>query len=189
MSCWHDGVSYTRGPLYWLEASLSLAYKYGLHIEDTLSGVSPSRRSLHKSIWWSLYAHSQLLNLSTTHPLRIIARDNFNVRYLTMEDFELHPFSSNIRKIMHDCTILGDVEEQRTVAKIFLGKVSSCIEIGSTRQGYSASNGVFVASQSNEAKNTAMPQWDKCIQQCNQPAELELSRLSGLYLSSPVTDT
>lgn len=97
-----------------------------------------------------------------------------------MEDFELLPFSSNIRDMMHDCTILGDAEEQRNVAKVFLGKVFSCIELGLTKQGHGASNGVFVAPQSNEAKNTAMPQRDKCVRQWYQPAELELSRLSDL---------
>lgn len=189
MSCWHAGFPCARDPLYWLEASLSLAYKYGLHIENNLSGASPSRQSLHKRIWWSLYAQSQLLNLGTTHPLRRIARDSFNVCYLTMEDFELHPFSSKIQDMMQDCTILGDVEEQKTVAKKFLGKVFSCIELGSTRQIYGASNGVFVVPQSNKAKDTAVPQRDKCIQQCYQPAELELSRLSDLYLSPPEMDT
>lgn len=184
MSHWHRGSTCHKDSIYWLEAGISLAYKYGLHQEGLVSSEILHNRGLIKRIWWSLNSHSKLLSLGAAHPLRTIKDQDFDMSPLTMQDFDLTSFSAAVLELMCDCSILHHVNEQKTQAEMFLVKILFCNRLNSAGMtvGLNLRPPIYLpCSHIKSSKSANKELLHQYSQRWNQSAKQEMNGRSGTF--------
>ncbi|KAJ6024487.1 C6 transcription factor [Penicillium herquei] len=131
MSHWNQKNKCHKDSLHWLESSLSLAFKYGLHREDLADVGSMGNNGLRKRIWWSLYSQSKIVSLGIRYPLRSVDQQAFNVSLPSLADFDFRGFPSTVLDLLHGCNIIRQIEEQEASARLFLQKIRICLLLDS----------------------------------------------------------
>lgn len=111
---------------HWMGVSLSLAHTIGLHRNPANSNMHPRRQKLWKRIWWSTYTRDRLIALGMRRPTRVKDED-CDVPLLTVDDYEIKPFSSESLQIIGGCKMAQDVDHQRHLALMFVEKAKLCV--------------------------------------------------------------
>ena len=198
MSHWNRRYRSHRDSLHWLESSVSLAFKHGLHREDLAKSGKMQNDGLRKRIWWSLYSQSRMMSLGMKHPLRSIDLQDSNVSLVSLADFDFRFFPSLELGILHDCSIIRCIDEQKTLAQMFLQKISLCLSFESAEQMECNSTlSAFISpaptpshSASGDRREDLDPNasTESHFEKWYQPTKDERGSLSASFLSLSPTD-
>lgn len=126
MTHWYEMPDDQKDTWHWMGVSLSLAHTIGLHRNPANSNMDTRRQKLWKRIWWSTYTRDRLIALGMRRPTRIKDAD-CDVPVLTINDFELKPFSLEVVQVMGDCEMVRNVTQQRELATMFVEKAKLCL--------------------------------------------------------------
>ena len=126
MTYWYETPDDQKDTWHWMGVAISLAHTIGLHRNPEKSSMEPNKKKLWKRIWWSCFMRDRLVALGMRRPTRVKDED-YDVPMLTEEDFEIAPVSDNITIIPRNCTLIRDVEAQRTLAQMCIAKAKLCL--------------------------------------------------------------
>lgn len=126
MTYWYETPDDQKDTWHWMGVSLSLAHTIGLHRDPGNSRMDLRRQRMWKRIWWSTYTRDRLIALGMRRPMRV-KDDDCDVPMLTLDDFEFHPFSSEIVSMVGNSEILQNVSHQRELALMFIEKAKLCL--------------------------------------------------------------
>ncbi|KAK2865033.1 hypothetical protein FQN49_003979 [Arthroderma sp. PD_2] len=126
MTHWYEMPDDQKDTWHWMGVSLSLAHTIGLHRNPASSNMNPKRQRLWKRIWWSTYTRDRLIALGMRRPTRIKDED-CDVPLLTVDDFELAPFSTEVLQVIGDCELTHNVGYQKDLAMMFIEKTKLCL--------------------------------------------------------------
>ncbi|KAM5469102.1 hypothetical protein MauCBS54593_004454 [Microsporum audouinii] len=126
MTHWYEMPDDQKDTWHWMGVSLSLAHTIGLHRDPTSSNMHPKRQKLWKRIWWSTYTRDRLIALGMRRPTRIRDED-CDVPLLTVDDFEIAPFSAGVLQVIGDCELTHNCEYQKDLAMMFIEKTKLCL--------------------------------------------------------------
>ncbi|KAL4902502.1 hypothetical protein BDW74DRAFT_157919 [Aspergillus multicolor] len=126
MTYWYETPDDQKDTWHWMGVSLSLAHTIGLHRDPANSRMDVRRQRMWKRIWWSTYTRDRLIALGMRRPMRV-KDDDCDVPMLTLDDFEFHPFSSEIVNMVGNSEILQSVAHQRELASMFIEKAKLCL--------------------------------------------------------------
>lgn len=128
MTYWYETPDDQKDTWHWMGVSLSLAHTIGLHRDPTSSAMNDRRKRLWKRIWWSAYTRDRLIALGMRRPMRI-KDDDCDVSMLTIDDFELKTYPSEVLDMLGDCELLRNSEQQRQLAVMFIEKAKLCLGV------------------------------------------------------------
>lgn len=198
MSHWNQRYKCHRNSSHWLESSISLAFKHGLHREDLAKSGSMQNDGLRKRIWWSLYSQSRIVSLGMKHPLRSIDLQDSNVSFLSLADFDFDGFPSLVLGILHDCSIIRCIDEQMTLAQMFLQKIRLFLSLESAEQVQFGALLSTFGSHSTTPSHSSLGDQNEVLEpsallgshfeKWYQSTNDERSSLSASFLSLPPTD-
>ncbi|KAH1878096.1 hypothetical protein KXX01_005105 [Aspergillus fumigatus] len=126
MTYWYETPDDQKDTWHWMGVSLSLAHTIGLHRDPGNSRMDARRQRMWKRIWWSTYTRDRLIALGMRRPMRV-KDDDCDVPMLTLDDFEFHPFSPEIVRMVGNSEILQNVEHQKKLALMFIEKAKLCL--------------------------------------------------------------
>ncbi|KAI9371933.1 fungal-specific transcription factor domain-containing protein [Aspergillus egyptiacus] len=126
MTYWYETPDDQKDTWHWMGVSLSLAHTIGLHRDPANSRMDIRRQRMWKRIWWSTYTRDRLIALGMRRPMRV-KDDDCDVPMLTLDDFEFHPFSSEIVSMVGNSEVLQSVNHQRQLASMFIEKAKLCL--------------------------------------------------------------
>lgn len=101
----------------WLAQSHLIAQRLGLENRSTYSMMRPEKANLCKRLWWSIFIRDNVLKMELGTPQRIQDVSN-EVPTLTVEAFNLQPFSEVVRNALPDATIVDNAEIHRQLAEL-----------------------------------------------------------------------
>ena len=128
MTHWYETPDDQKDTWHWMGVSLSLAHTIGLHRDPANSQMDKRRQQLWKRIWWSTYCRDRLIALGMRRPMRV-HDDDSDVPPLTVDDYELKPFSADVVRLLGGSEILTNVDYQTELALMFIGKVKLCLVV------------------------------------------------------------
>lgn len=125
MSSWYSRWDDRRHTWHWTGAAYDIARSMGLHREPKGGHASDKLRHHRRRMWWSLYIRDRFITLGTRRPMRIQDHE-FDVKMLTLEDFDLEPEDD------HDeaQTIIPSGKERTSTALMCIQLAELCISIG-----------------------------------------------------------
>ncbi|KAL5357616.1 fungal-specific transcription factor domain-containing protein [Aspergillus floccosus] len=123
MTYWHETPDDPKNFRYWMEIALSLAASAIKDLEDP--DITPSARRIWKRLWWCLYTRDRLVSLNLRRAV-IIHDDDFNIPYLTIDDFETHAFDRATMHALGDWEVLRSTTHQTQLAQLFIAKAKLC---------------------------------------------------------------
>lgn len=126
MTYWYETPDDQKDTWHWMGVSLSLAHTIGLHRDPQKSNMDMKRQRLWKRIWWSCFMRDRLIALGMRRPTRI-KNEDCDVPMLTLDDFEVAPHSPEVVRMLKDCRILANADQQRQVAVMCIEKAKLCL--------------------------------------------------------------
>src|SRR5436190_22576994 len=126
MTYWYEVPDDQKDAWHWMGICVSLANTIGLHRDPTNSCMNLRCQRLWKRIWWSTYTRDRLIALGMRRPTRIEDKD-CDVPMLTLDDFEVKPFSQEVQQMIGDCELLCNVGCERDLADMFIEKAKLCL--------------------------------------------------------------
>ncbi|XP_077659936.1 uncharacterized protein AFUA_1G00410 [Aspergillus fumigatus Af293] len=111
MTYWYETPDDQKDTWHWMGVSLSLAHTIGLHRDPGNSRMDARRQRMWKRM---------------RRPMRV-KDDDCDVPMLTLNDFEFHPFSPEIVRMVGNSEILQNVEHQKKLALMFIEKAKLCL--------------------------------------------------------------
>ncbi|EZF33974.1 hypothetical protein H109_03942 [Trichophyton interdigitale MR816] len=126
MTHWYEMPDDQKDTWHWMGVGLSLAHTIGLHRDPTTSNMDAKRQKLWKRIWWSAYTRDRLIALGMRRPTRIKDED-CDMPLLTIDDFDIAPFSTEVLQVLGDCELTQNVRYQKDLAMMFIEKTKLCL--------------------------------------------------------------
>lgn len=126
MTYWYETPDDQKDTWHWMGVSLSLAHTIGLHRDPGTSRMNARRQRMWKRIWWSTYTRDRLIALGMRRPMRV-KDDDCDVPMLTLDDFEFHPFSPEVIRMVGNSEVLQNPSRQRELALMFIEKAKLCL--------------------------------------------------------------
>lgn len=125
MSSWYSKWHDRRHTWHWTGLAYDVARNIGLQREPTTTHTSEKVCRFRKRLWWSLYIRDRMIALGTRRPMRI-RDDDFNVKMLTLSDFDVSAFEEHDERVN---SLVLSTEEMTSTAQmcIQLAKLSICI--------------------------------------------------------------
>lgn len=115
---------------YWIGIVVSLAHRAGLDRDSIDELTFPIREQrLRKRLWWSIFMRDQMIALGMRRLPRI-AKDDYNVPFLTLDDFECDAISMELSVLAPSCTMARDIFQRRQLAIMCMEKAKLCVLIG-----------------------------------------------------------
>ncbi|CAH0047489.1 unnamed protein product [Clonostachys solani] len=130
MTYWYDCPDDDQDTWYWMGIAVTKAHVIGLHRSPDQLNISPQEKRLRRRIWWCCIMRDRMLALTIRQPPRI--RDNeYSVRALSLDDFDLSPPSSTLANLFKNSKFAcPDSQEQRILARMCVELTRLCIILG-----------------------------------------------------------
>ncbi|CAG9996221.1 unnamed protein product [Clonostachys byssicola] len=130
MTYWYDCPDDDQDTWYWMGIAVTKAHLIGLHRSPDQLNISPQEKRLRRRIWWCCIMRDRMLALTIRQPPRI--RDNeYSVRVLSLDDFDISPPSSTLAKLFKNSKFAcPDLQEQRILAKMCVELSRLCLILG-----------------------------------------------------------
>jgi hypothetical protein len=128
MTYWYETPYDHKDSIYWLSIAISLAYSIGIHKNQENSGLSVRKQHLWKRLWWSCFMRDRLVSLGARGTARI-DEASFDVRMLTMDDFEIQSLDDDNLTVSSECIAVRDIQFQRDLAALCIAKAKLCLFI------------------------------------------------------------
>ncbi|VUC30732.1 unnamed protein product [Clonostachys rosea] len=130
MTYWYDCPDDDQDTWYWMGIAVTKAYVIGLHRSPDQLNISPQEKRLRRRVWWCCIMRDRMLALTIRHPPRI--RDNeFSVRALSLDDFDLSPPSSALVNLFTNSRfVCPDSKEKRDLATMCVELTRLCLILG-----------------------------------------------------------
>ncbi|PLB44163.1 hypothetical protein P170DRAFT_313886, partial [Aspergillus steynii IBT 23096] len=122
MSYWEESPNGLKDGWHWLGLVLSVAQTIGLH-RKTESADGDSMR-IRTRLWWCIYTRDSVMALDMRHPMHISSIE-FDTQPLMIDHFQLELSEPTVNSIGYS-GLLGNAEHQRSLAVIFIAKVTLC---------------------------------------------------------------
>lgn len=127
---WNDLPHAEKDASHWMRICLSLAISIGLHRNPDSSTLTLSQQKTWRRTWWSVHNHTRL---TAEHLLSVLPTEEdleerhlFKTPMITLDDFQLRIFPSEIRAVADNCEALCNIEYQKTQALVFIEKTKLC---------------------------------------------------------------
>ncbi|KAG5655218.1 hypothetical protein KAF25_001971 [Fusarium avenaceum] len=129
---WYDGPDDDKDTWYWMGTALTNAQVGGLHRTPEHLKISPQEKRLRRRVWWCCIMRDRLLALGIRSPPRI-NEDEYNVKPLTLDDFDLSSPVPNVDKLFRGSKVAYPDAEKRQILAVMCIELSSlCVYIGRT---------------------------------------------------------
>ncbi|KAF5023789.1 hypothetical protein F66182_4145 [Fusarium sp. NRRL 66182] len=129
---WYDAPDDDKDTWYWMGIALTNAQVGGLQRSPEHLKIPLREKRLRRRVWWCCVMRDRLLALGIRSPPRI-RDDEYNVKPLTLDDFELDAPSANLERLFQGSkATYPDVEERQSLAVMCIELSSLCLCIGRT---------------------------------------------------------
>lgn len=131
MTYWYETPDDQKDSHHWMGIAVSLSHTIGLHRNhDNSTAMDAPKQKLWKRIWWCTFMRDRLIALGMRRPTKIKNGD-FDVKMLTIDDFDIAALPDHLTCVPADCTILRDTEKQRRLAVMCIENAKLCMCISS----------------------------------------------------------
>ncbi|KAL2826264.1 fungal-specific transcription factor domain-containing protein [Aspergillus cavernicola] len=127
---WHDIQNTEKDASHWIGTCLSLAISIGLHRIPDRSSMTPRKQQLWKRTWWSLFNHARLTSEDIVTMMTIEGEhhgsDGPEADMIETGDFHVEILAPELRAVVDNVEILGNLEQQTVQALMFVEKTKLC---------------------------------------------------------------
>ena len=125
MTYWYESPDDPKDVWHWLGVAISLARTIGLNCNTSTSPLSEQKQKLWKRIWWCCYMRDRLVAIGMRRPIRI-REDDFDVPMLEICDFETHPLTPELNRMIGGCSVMRDASKRELLAQMCISMIKCC---------------------------------------------------------------
>ncbi|KAG9499416.1 hypothetical protein J7337_007872 [Fusarium musae] len=193
LSHWYDGPDDDKDTWHWMGIVLTNAQVGGLHRDPEHLKISQEEKKLRRRLWWCCLMRDRLLALGIRNPPRL-RDDEYNVRPLTLDDFDLSSPSTNLDTIFHRSKApYPNSEKRQSLAVMCIELSNLCVYIGRTLSTLYTVMGNYLGGVEYTQQSTTGP--DRSAEQAKSLAErstelktwLENQNIHSRYIPKPAT--
>ncbi|RKL49151.1 Cutinase transcription factor 1 beta [Fusarium oxysporum] len=200
LSHWYDCPDDDKDTWHWMGIALTNAQVGGLHRDPEHLKISQQEKKLRRRLWWCCLMRDRLLALGLRNPPRL-REDDYNVKPLTLDDFDSSSPSTNLDRLFQDLKATYPNSEKRQSLAVMCIELSSlCVYIGRTLNTLYTVMGNYLGGVEYSQQSTGRP--DRSPEQAKSLSErstelkgwLESQNIHSRYTAKtgsrpPVTST
>ncbi|KAF5529343.1 cutinase transcription factor 1 beta, partial [Fusarium napiforme] len=193
LSHWYDGPDDDKDTWHWMGIALTNAQVGGLHRDPEHLKISQEEKKLRRRLWWCCLMRDRLLALGIRNPPRL-RDDEYNVKPLTLDDFDLSSPSTNLDTLFHRSKAAYPTSEKRQSLAVMCIELSNlCVYIGRTLSTLYSVMGNYLGGVEYTQQSTTGP--DRSTDQAKSLAErstelkiwLENQNIDSRYIAKPAS--
>ncbi|KAF5674577.1 cutinase transcription factor 1 beta [Fusarium denticulatum] len=157
LSHWYDGPDDDKDTWHWMGIALTNAQVGGLHRDPQHLKISQEEKKLRRRLWWCCLMRDRLLALGIRNPPRL-RDDEYNVKPLTLDDFDLSSPSTNLDMLFHRSKAAYPNSEKRKNLALMCVELSNlCVYIGRTLNTLYTVMGNYLGGVEYSQQSTTWP--------------------------------
>ncbi|KAF5541306.1 cutinase transcription factor 1 beta [Fusarium mexicanum] len=193
LSHWYDGPDDDKDTWHWMGIALTNAQVGGLHRDPEHLKISQEEKKLRRRLWWCCLMRDRLLALGIRNPPRL-RDDEYNVKPLTLDDFDLSSPSTNLDTLFHRSKgAYPNSEKRKSLALMCVELSNLCVYIGRTLNTLYTVMGNYLGGVEYSHQSTTWP--NRSEEQAKSLAErstelktwLENQNIHSRYTAKPLS--